>query len=50
MWLPNLVMGLLGVALFVYVSFDLRVTRPLTWLTRKLKALRHALSCSYAHR
>ena len=50
MWLPNLVMGLLGVALFVYVSFDLRVTRPLTWLGRKLKTLRHALSRSYAYR
>lgn len=50
MWLPNLVMGLLGLALVVYVSFDLRITRPLAWLTRKLHALRDAASRPYAHR
>ncbi len=50
MWLPNLVMGLLGLALVVYVSFDLRVTRPLNWLGRKLKTLRHALSRPYTYR
>ncbi len=50
MWLPNLVMGLLGVALILYVSLDLRVTRPLEWLTRQLHVLRYAVSRTHAHR
>ncbi|SHK59437.1 LptF/LptG family permease [Rhodothermus profundi] len=50
MWLPNLVMGLIGLVLVTYVSFDLRVTRPLVWLTQKLHALRDAVSRPYAYR
>jgi len=50
MWLPNLVMGLVGIGLVLHAAFDLHATRPVAWLCKTLRQLSYAVSRSYTHR
>ncbi|GBD01069.1 hypothetical protein HRbin18_00787 [bacterium HR18] len=50
MWLPNIVMGLVGIGLVTYVALDLHATRPIAWLCETLRQLSYAISRSHAHR